>query len=147
MELDILFHIQHRLHCAFLWVFHKTLLLHLRFYHRTSIFKKLIQDSNLDDTYKLVCLLRNMNAQKAIGYVCFLEPFLAGWTVTLKFIRFLVTINIQHYLPFDFISTLMALNGKAPTNITQPNHLDIMIPAHQKFENSKPFLGIPMAYA
>jgi hypothetical protein len=71
MELDILVHIQHRLHCAFLWVFHKTLLLHLRFYHRTSIFKKLIQEFNLDAAYKLVCLLRNMSVQEAIEYGSF----------------------------------------------------------------------------
>ena len=78
MELDILFHIQHRLHCAFLWVYHKTLLLHLRFYHRTSIFKKLIQDFNLDAAYKLVCLLWNMNLQEPIGYTYFLEQILAS---------------------------------------------------------------------
>jgi hypothetical protein len=78
MELDILVHIQHRLHCAFLWVYHKTLLLHLRFYHRTSIFKKLIQDSNIELAYKLVCLLWNMNVQEAIGYMYFPELFLAS---------------------------------------------------------------------
>jgi hypothetical protein len=78
MELDILVHIQHRLHCAFLWVYHKTLLLHLRFYHRTSIFKKLIQDSNIELAYKLVCLLWNMNVQEAIEYMHFPQLSLAN---------------------------------------------------------------------
>ncbi len=91
MELDILVHIQHRLHCAFLWVYHKTLLLHLRFYQRTSIFKKLIQDFNLDDAYKLVCFLRNMNVQEEIRYMYFLELFLASLvSVRVVFLRFLL---------------------------------------------------------
>ena len=44
----------------------------------------------------------------------FSEPFLASWTITLKSILFLVTVNIQHYFPFDSVSALVAVNGNPP---------------------------------